>query len=272
MEITGIGIENEEAFGGILPTGYGRYEALRLGVIDGEEPYGAAEVITDEGISHITSFYILPDYRRLGAGTMLFSEIEAMSKKNGQVGIRGSFAENDELFDFFLAMGCVVADGEQLDCLSVEELKSLDAVAEASGKDYKDVRSLGDLDKKQMDDLRGLFSERGFDAVSVFMPLSDPKLSKIYISDGVPKGAILADESDGDIYVYLLAVRENAGQTVLLKLLPAFIKQVMESDKKYSDICFYPGNEKLISMIKRLLGDDATISRKGSMKVIAKAL
>ena len=272
MEITGIGMENEEAFGGILPSGHGRYNALRLGVIDGEEPCGAAEVITDDGISHITSFYILPDYRRRGAGRMLFSEIETMSREHGQLGIRGSFVRTDELSDFFSAMGCVVTDGEELYCLSVDELRDLDAVDEASKKDNKEVMSLGKLNKKQLESLQGLFSERGFDAGSLFMTQCDPRLSKVYLSERETAGALLAGESDGDIYVYLLAVKENAKQSVLLNLLPAFIKQVMESDTNYAHICFYPGNEKLLSVIQRLLGDEAVISKKRGAMVIAKAL
>ncbi len=268
MELTGIGIENIEAFLPLMPTSGATDYRVAIGAIEDDKAVGVA-LYNDLGDALMLDYiYVAPEYRRRGIGSAMIDDFLKEIEGTGAVAIHINYPEqSEELHKFFEASGFrLYRDGISWR-IPVEALlnsKSLAKLLKAPSKNK--VLTMAELNRHEQQILRNAMVKEKMDPSIVGdSTLCDAlSLVTLNVEKDAPMACIFSQKSRNEICVlYLVNFTRDPMQ--LVDLFRAF-KEVIEKEAyEDNDLLVVTMDEGMEKFIKGLVGSEDKLINEGNV-------
>jgi GNAT superfamily N-acetyltransferase len=263
--------ENAGDYREFLPDSFFRTE-LMLGIVcideEREKPVGFTMLTVREESLLIEYIYVLEEYRRRGAGTMMLEGAVEMAEVSGigtlEIYYNAIHGSEDITRDFlFVNSFLICEEGELLEFISTDLLYSdyVKNIKYPKELDGYDCISVGELSEKQESRLARLLERNGG---SDFLTFCSSDMSYLCEKDGEEKGCILCgyDEEASTITIMELAVFSNDPMCVA-KLLITLGHYVAKIIQKETVTLFLKTQEFKVTLAQKLLGDERKLKSAG---------
>lgn len=216
--------------------------------IDGEEPITALGITADgvacgalagyvqDGCFQIISFYVAPDYRRRGGGSLLLHQLEKFLSENSsiramEISFTTAHQDNESLFPFLNTSGFLPEDdrGRNIYSFTLEELKESPALRTPASSSVQ-VKPFSQLSE---DVLRAAQKH----CISLDAPLPEQtllgpdlewKLSHAIIKDGTVKAFAAVDHSCCGVLTLCGLWTEESNPVALYSLIKTVLTRAQE--------------------------------------------
>ncbi len=268
MELTGIGIENMDAFAWLMPGMALENYRVAIGAIEDERAVGVA-LYNDLGDALMLDYlYVAEEYRRRGIGTALIEDFLEEIKDTGAAALHVNYPElSEELHKFFLKLGFkLYRDGISYRA-SVKSFLSSKSLKKLLGTSSKNkVVPVAELNKNERQLLKRSMDKENLDPTTLddralSRSLSLATLSK---SGDAPAACILCQRIPGTITIlYMVNFSHDASQLIdiMRALKEAIVKEGYEDD----ELLFVTMSEEMEKFVKGIVKSDEILLSEGNV-------
>lgn len=252
----------------LLPRAYQAWkdgeEPLILGLAKGQTAVGALAAELDGGSLSVTSFYVAPEYRRQGGGTLLMEQLLMIADDIAEEVVFDFIATEKEHFELELFLSAYgFAEEErygEIYATTIGKLGEVSALTKVVKNTGTPLRELGPVEKnKAQQQIRALdapFGESIFTGEKL-----DQDISLIHFKEHVPDGFFLCEKQKG-AGLMITGAWNGSGSPVLFLMLVQSAFSVAK--KKYpaeTGIAAQAVNPTTQKLIRELMPEAVRISR-----------
>lgn len=255
MEFTRIDRTNITFFSNLLPEDQKADDGrVLLGIIEEETPCAAA-VLTIGTAADLSWIYTAPEYRRLGAASILMEEIRDLIEGTGVTGITASyFSTMEGIAEFLEAEGFGIFEGNKVYAIQMNELLQFNIAKRIGNIAMKpDVNPIARLMRRERSLLQAfLYQKTG---TLEFLQGNDDELSIAAFEGGEPVGVIITDVSgSGELTVDL--IYNSSDPVFMAALFNRFADELNTKDRLNDTLYFVLMNDKIESFLQALVEND----------------
>lgn len=242
--ITAIGIAQEDVACGAL-AGYVEYDCFR-----------------------IVSLYVAPDYRHLGGGRLMLSQLEELLLEESDIrSMELSFTvtepEHETLLSFLTTMGFALDDdrGQNIYTFTLEQLNAAEIMSTTIGKSLR-IRPFSQLSEDVLHaaQKRGIALEAPLPELTLTSPQLERELSHAYIKDGKVEAYVAFDYSCCGVLTLCGLWVGDTKPGVLYALLKTVISRAMELYPPQTRFALQAVNEQSVRLLQSLVPDAKKVS------------
>ncbi|MBR5420209.1 MAG: GNAT family N-acetyltransferase [Lachnospiraceae bacterium] len=242
-EVGWIGAENLDPFRSLLlpavAAAIGRGEPITaLGWVVGDTACGALAGYVEGGCFEIASFYVAPEWRQMGGGSMLLDELSELLADEGlycRIAFSSTSTEQDLLEHFLLSRGFAL-QAEENSTMYQTSLGAADPAGMGNMKiDSGRIHSFAQttdhrlhMEEKRALSVADILPQGGFKSGSV-----DPEVSLVYDPDGEITAYITIERKQEKLFVSSALNRSGKPQVFLMLLREALDRCIMKYGKEY---------------------------------------